>query len=154
MYLADLEISKNSRKKKKRNARGRAGFGGKTAGKGHNGQKQRSGKKIRAQFEGGQTPISRRLPKRQLIKLPNKKEFSILGLDCLEKVNFQEQDTQKTISPELLIKLGILKKLKKSGLKILGNGELKKAVKVKAHAFSKSASEQIEKAGGTVELIQ
>ncbi|HEY9885809.1 MAG TPA: 50S ribosomal protein L15 [Vampirovibrionales bacterium] len=150
MDLLDLKPAPGSKQKKKREARGRAGYGGKTAGRGHNGQKQRSGASIPKQFEGGQTPLYRRLPKHQYISNPNRKTFTVINLDVLDAL---EIDASVEITPELLLEKKVLKSLDKSGLKILGSGVLNKAIKIKAQACSQSAKEKIEKAGGSIELI-
>ena len=177
MYLIDLNTPKT--KKKKRAARGRAGFRGKTTGGGDNGQKQRSKGKIRAAFEGGQTPIYRRLPKRQYMPPSNNRiEFAILNLSDFEKIKesslgavetekaekaekaekiekIEKIEETKEITPELLLKLGVIRRLpKKARLKVLGNGTLSKKLTIKAHSFSKGARKKIEESGGTAELIQ
>ncbi len=150
MDLTDLKPAEGSRHKKKREARGRAGYGGKTAGRGHNGQQSRAGGGIRKQFEGGQTPLFRRLPKRQYISLPNRKIYTIINLDLLESLDLP---AGSEINLEFLAENKIVKRMQKSGLKVLGNGELNKAFKIKAHAFSEGAREKIEKAGGSIEKI-
>jgi large subunit ribosomal protein L15 len=150
MQLTDLKPAPGAKKKKKREARGRAGYGGKTAGKGHNGQGQRAGCSVRKQFEGGQTPLYRRLPKHQYISLPNKLVYTILNLTQLSN---SALEGVKEITPEILLEKKVIKKLENGGLKILGVGELKAAVNIKAHSFSQAASDKIAKAGGTASLI-
>ncbi len=129
-----------------RRGRGHGSGNGKTAGKGHKGQKARSGAP-RPGFEGGQMPLYRRLPKRGFT-CRNSKEIVGINLDVLERV-FQD-DTEVTV--ETLIQTGIVKN-PKDGVKILGNGKLTKKLNVKANAFSASAKEKIEAVGGTCEVI-
>lgn len=150
MNLTDLKPAPGSKKKKKREARGHAGYGGKTAGRGHNGQKQRAGCSIRKQFEGGQTPLYRRLPKHQYISTPNKKDYTIISLSSLESLGLK---AGSEVTPEFLLENKVIKKLENGGLKVLGNGELKTSLKIKAHAFSASAEEKIGKSGGSIEKI-
>ncbi|MDJ0625656.1 MAG: 50S ribosomal protein L15 [Candidatus Caenarcaniphilales bacterium] len=150
MDLSDLKPSPGSKRKKKRESRGRAGYGGKTAGRGHNGQKQRAGCSIRKQFEGGQTPLYRRLPKHQYISTPNKKSYTIINLADIESLGF---DKEIEVTPELLLESKVIKKLENGGLKILANGDLKTPLKIKAHAFSSSAETKVSKAGGSLEKI-
>lgn len=147
MKLLDLKPKKGSRRKPKEVGRGRASGHGKTCCLGHNGQGQRAGKGARAGFEGGQTPLYRRLPKFQTNERPNKLIWSVINLSSLEKLS-----NHKEITPELLIEKGIIDKLN-AGLRILGNGEIKFSASVKAHHFSNSAKEKIEAAGGKCELI-
>lgn len=131
--------------------RKRIGFGigsghGKTATKGHKGQRARSGKQVRQGSEGGQTPLYRRIPKRGFNHNAFKKFFTIVNLVQLAKLD------EKEVTPELLLKKGVIKELR-SGLKVLGGGELKKALTVKAHRFSTSAKTKIESAGGQAVTI-
>lgn len=119
---------------------------GKTAGKGVNGQNSRSGGGVALGFEGGQTPIWRRLPKRGFTNF-TRKEYSIVNVELLNRF---EDGTE--ITPELLKQAGLVRK-ELDGVKILGVGELEKKLTVKANKFSKSAVEAIEKAGGKVEVI-
>jgi large subunit ribosomal protein L15 len=152
MDLTDLKPTPGSKHKKKREARGRSGYGGKTAGRGHNGQGQRAGGAIRKQFEGGQTPLYRRLPKHQYISSPNRLDYTVINLSRLDSQGFAEGTE---VTPELLLEKKIIKKLENGGLKILGNGELKtKKLKIKAHSFSASAEEKIKKAGSSIEKIE
>jgi large subunit ribosomal protein L15 len=118
---------------------------GKTAGRGEKGQKSRSGYSRKRGFEGGQMPLVRRVPKRGFHN-PFRKEYAIVNLDRLAKLEGDE------FSPETLQKQGVVKNLH-AGLKILGNGEISRAVTVTAHRFTKSAREKIEAAGGKVEVI-
>jgi len=145
MNLADLAPAPGSRKKRKRVGRGPGSGHGKTSCRGHKGQNSRSGGGVKPGFEGGQMPLQRRLPKRGFTNI-FQKTFSIVNVGSLEKLEESE------ITPEVLIKQGLVRKIQ-DGVKILGNGELTKSVTVKAHAFSASAKEKIEKARGTAEVI-
>ena len=129
-----------------RRGRGHGSGNGKTAGKGHKGQKARSGGGVRLGFEGGQTPLARRLPKRGFTNF-NRKEYAIVNVASL---NGFEDGTE--VTPELLIECGLVKK-ELDGIKILGEGELEKKLSVKANKFSKSAIATIEQAGGKAEVI-
>ncbi|HEY4600453.1 MAG TPA: 50S ribosomal protein L15 [Cerasibacillus sp.] len=146
MKLHELQPEEGSRKKRNRVGRGMASGNGKTSGKGHKGQKARAGGKVRPGFEGGQTPLFQRLPKRGFTNI-NRKEYAVINLDTLNRF---EDGT--TITPELLLQEGIVKDLK-SGIKVLANGTLDKKYTVKAHKFSASAKEAIETAGGKAEVI-
>jgi len=134
-------------KKGKRLGRGIGSGRGKTAGRGHKGQRSRSGAPLRPGFEGGQNPLYRRLPKRGFNAAAFRHTYAILNLKRVEELGLEE------ISPEVLKEKGVIKRFDR-GLKILGFGDLKKAVKVKAHKFSGSAKEKIEKAGGEAVLIK
>lgn len=147
MKLSDLKPKEGSRKRKKRLGRGRASGHGNTCCKGDDGQGQRSGYSQRPGFEGGQTPLYRRLPKYQTNERPNRLKWSIINLDDIEKLS-----NCKEITPQLLLEKGMIDKLN-DGLRVLGSGDLKSAVTIKANYFSKSAKEKIEKAGGKAELI-
>ena len=147
MRLEDLKPSPGAMKEKKRKGRGPGSGLGKTAGRGHKGQKARGSSKVEPWFEGGQTPLHRRLPKRGFKNI-NKKVYAIVNVKTLEE-KFEEGEV---VTPEVLLERGIIKKIR-DGVKILGNGELTKPLTVKAHAFSKSAKEKIEKVGGKVEVI-
>lgn len=135
-----------TRKTRKRVGRGPGSGLGKTSGRGQKGQKARSGGGIRLGFEGGQTTLARRLPKRGFTNF-NRKEYAVLNVKDLNRF---EEGTH--VTPELLKETGILKK-QLAGVKILGEGELEKKLTVSAHKFSKSAEEAIVKAGGTVEVL-
>ncbi len=128
-----------------RKGRGHGSGNGKTAGKGHKGQKARSGAP-RLGFEGGQMPLYRRLPKRGFTDR-NSKVITAINVDAL---NVFEDGTE--VTPDVLLKSGVISKVN-DGVKILGNGELKKKLSVKVSAFSASAKEKIEAAGGTAEVI-
>ena len=145
MKLSDLAPAQGSRKKRKRVGRGPGSGHGKTSCRGHKGQKARSGGGTKPGFEGGQMPLQRRLPKRGFTNI-FQKHYTIVNLATLDKLE------EASITPEFLIKEGVVKKLQ-DGIKILGNGEITKPITVKAHAFSASAKEKIEKAQGKVEII-
>ena len=146
MDLSNLSPAEGSRQSDAfRRGRGHGSGNGKTAGKGHKGQKARSGAP-RPGFEGGQMPLYRRLPKRGFTNR-NTKEIVSINVDVLNRF---EDNTEVTV--ELLLESGAVSAVK-DGVKILGNGELTKKLNVKANAFSASAKEKIEAAGGTVEVI-
>ncbi|OAS86966.1 MULTISPECIES: 50S ribosomal protein L15 [Metabacillus] len=146
MKLHELKPAEGSRKTRNRVGRGTGSGNGKTAGKGHKGQNARSGGGVRPGFEGGQTPLFQRLPKRGFTNI-NRKDFAIVNLETLNRF---EEGTE--VTPELLLETGIVSNVK-SGVKILGNGQLEKKLTVKANKFSASAKEAIESAGGSVEVI-
>jgi large subunit ribosomal protein L15 len=141
MDLHNMQPPVGSTKKKRRIGRGIGSGMGKTATRGTKGQKAR--RQIHPNFEGGQTPIQRRLPVKKGFRNINHKEFAIVNLDDLQ--NLFEAGTE--VTPEMLIETGIISGIK-DGVKVLGFGELKKKLTVKAHKFSKNASEAIVKAGG------
>lgn len=147
MKLHELKPSEGSKHTRKRLGRGIGSGTGKTSGKGHKGQNARSGGGVRLGFEGGQTPLFRRLPKRGF-------NNSIFATELAEvnvaKLNKFEAGT--VVTPELLIEAKIIKSAK-DGVKILGNGEITVGLTVQAKAFSKSAIEKIEAAGGKAEVI-
>lgn len=146
MKLHELQPAPGSRKERNRVGRGIGSGNGKTSGKGHKGQNARSGGGVRIGFEGGQTPLFRRLPKRGFTNI-HRKEYAIVNLEALNRF---EDGTE--VTPELLLETGVVSKLR-AGIKVLGNGELTKKLTVKAHKFSASAKEAIEAAGGTTEVI-
>ena len=146
MKLNELTYTEGARQTRKRIGRGHGSGNGKTAGKGHKGQNARSGGGVRLGFEGGQTPLSRRLPKRGFTNF-NRKEYAIVNVESL---NVFEEGT--VVTPELLKETGLVKK-ELDGIKVLGNGELSKKLIVKANVFSKSAKEKIEAVGGKTEVI-
>lgn len=146
MKLHELKPAEGSRKTRNRVGRGIGSGNGKTAGKGHKGQNARSGGGVRPGFEGGQMPLFQRLPKRGFTNI-NRKEFAVVNLD---KLNSFAEGTE--VTPELLLETGVISKLK-SGVKILGDGQLEKKLTVKANKFSASAKQAIEAAGGTAEVI-
>jgi large subunit ribosomal protein L15 len=141
--LNSLSPKRGSTHKKKRVGRGDGSNWGGTAGKGHKGQKARAGGRIRRGFEGGQTPLIRRLPKFGFKNTDFKNEYSYLNIGQFGEL--------KEITPQILVERGLISKNDK--LKILAKGKLEGAVKVKAHKFSAKAKELIEKAGGTTEVI-
>ena len=146
MRLDELHPPVGSTKTSKRKGKGKGSGLGKTAGRGHKGAGQRSGNKRRPWFEGGQMPLARRLPKRGFTNHIFKKEFQIVNLKDLTDLKV------KNIDPEVLMSKGKIKTLNKQ-LKILGIGEIETPLNLKAHAFSQSAREKIEKAGGTTEEL-
>ena len=147
MNLSDLRPAEGSKHSGNfRRGRGHGSGNGKTAGKGHKGQKARSGAP-RIGFEGGQMPLYRRLPKRGF-KNRNSKEIVAINLSALDKA-FNDGDD---VSVEILIEKGVIKN-PKDGVKILGNGELTKKLNVQANAFSATAAEKIQALGGKAEVI-
>ena len=147
MNLHDLKPAEGSKKRKRRVGRGTGSGRGYTSGRGANGQNSRSGTKTSLTFEGGQTPLFRKLPKRGFTN-KFKKQYSIVNVFQLNKF---EDGTE--ITPELLVEEGLIDNLAKNGLKILAKGDIKRELTVKAHAFSSSAVEKIESAGGKAEVI-
>jgi len=147
MKLNELSPNPGATKKRKRVGRGPGSGKGKTATRGMNGQKSRAGYSRRFGFEGGQMPYVRRVPKRGF-KNPFSKEYVAVNLTMLAL--FEDKD-EVTVND--LISKGIVKNIK-DGVKILGNGEVTRAITVKAHKFSKAAKEKIEKAGGKCEVIE
>jgi len=147
MKLHELSPVAGSKKDAKRIGRGHGSGWGKTAGKGHKGQKARAGHGMRPGFEGGQMPLQRRLPKRGFNNI-FAKEIVIVNLGTLDK----KFDNGATVDTEALVKAGIIKN-SFDGIKILSNGKLSKSLTVKANAFSKSAKEKIEAAGGKAEVV-
>jgi large subunit ribosomal protein L15 len=144
LKLHNLAPAPGSKKRKIRVGRGEGGRRGKTAGRGTKGLKARS--KLRPGFEGGQTPLAMRLPKLKGFTNPNKELFAIVNLSSFE--NFE---AGSEITPESLRERGLIRH--RGRVKVLAEGDLDKALTVKAHAFSASAREKIEKAGGTVEVL-
>lgn len=146
MNLHELKPTDGARKKEVRVGRGIGSGVGKTCGRGHKGQKARSGGGVRPGFEGGQMPIYRRLPKRGFKNVWAKK-FAEVNVETLNRF-----DEGAEIDAVALVEYGILKNVL-DGVKILGNGEVTKKLTVRAQAFTKSAKEKIEAAGGTAEVI-
>jgi len=146
MKLGELKPATGSRKKRKRIARGTGSGHGGTACKGHKGQKARSGTSIPARFEGGQMPLQRRLPKRGFTNI-FRVERAVVNVRDLEKF-----DANAEVTVEVLLNRGLIKNLNKP-VKLLGDGELSKPLKVTVHACSKKAREVVEKAGGEVVLV-
>lgn len=145
--LSNLKPARGSRHRKVRVGRGMGSKMGKTSGAGNKGQQSRRGYSRRAGFEGGQMPLHRRLPKRGFSS-PFSKEFAVVNVETLNSFAAGE-----TVTPEALAGRGIVRALR-DGLKVLGDGELKVALTVRAHAFSKSAQEKIARAGGKAEILQ
>ena len=148
MGLHNLKPAKGSVRNRKRVGRGPGSGLGKTAGRGEKGQKSRSGFARKPGFEGGQMPLHRRLPKRGFSNTRFRKEFACVNLGRLEVF-----EAGTIVTPELLVKHGIVKKLR-DGVKVLADGELTKALTVHAHRFSGKAQERIAGLGGKAELIQ
>ncbi len=145
MNLSNIHAPKKATTKRKRVGRGMGSGMGKTSTRGHKGQRSRSGSRMIRGFEGGQMPLHRRMPKRGFTNI-FRKEFNIVSLERLAELG------ETTINPEVLRQAGVIKT--KHPVKILGDGELKVALTVSAHKFSKSAQEKITKAGGKVEVLQ
>ena len=146
MNLSQLRPPPGQKHKKRRLGQGMGTGRGKFSGRGAKGAKSISGYSRMRGFEGGQMPLHRRLPKRGFTNI-FKKEFAIVNVSSLEKLEGSIFDA------ESLLKLGVIRKLKKDGLKVLGSGELKRKITVKADIFSKSALEKIQAAGGTAEVV-
>jgi len=144
--LSNLKPPRGSRHRKVRVGRGMGSKLGKTSGAGNKGQQSRRGYSRRPGFEGGQMPLHRRLPKRGF-SAPFSKTFAVVNVETLNA--FAAGDT---VTPELLAERGIVR-VPRAGIKVLGNGELKVALTVRAHAFSKSAQEKIAGAGGKTEVL-
>ncbi|HYV24127.1 MAG TPA: 50S ribosomal protein L15 [Pyrinomonadaceae bacterium] len=147
LSLNNLRPAKGSTHKKKRLGRGPGTVLGKTAGRGHKGQKSRSGYSSKTGFEGGQMPLHRRLPKRGFTNI-FKKHWIEVSLEALDR----SFDANTEITPEVMHKRGIIKKAKHD-IVVLGNGNVSKALKISAHRFTRSAREKIEKAGGAITVI-
>ena len=141
MSLSNLQPAKGSIKNSKRIGRGNATGQGRTAGKGHKGYHSRSGTKNRFHFEGGQTPLMRRLPKRGFSNYGFRKEVQIVNLDRVLNLGIDKIDIAVLVKNKVIKDNGII-------VKILGNGKVDKPIEIIAHMFSKSAVEKIEKAGG------
>lgn len=146
MKLHELKPAAGSRKVRNRVGRGTSSGNGKTAGRGQKGQKARSGGKVRLGFEGGQTPLFRRMPKRGFSNI-NAKEYALVNL---EQLNIFEDGTE--VTPVVLKEAGLIR-AEKSGVKVLANGELTKRLTVKAAKFSKAAEAAITAKGGLIEVI-
>jgi len=145
MNLSTIRAPRKASEKKKRVGRGMGSGMGKTSTRGHKGQRSRSGSRLLRGFEGGQMPLHRRLPKRGFTNI-FREEYAVVNLDRLEALGETE------ITPEVLKKAGVVHT--KKPIKVLGNGELKTALTVRAHKFSKTAQEKITKAGGKFEVLQ
>ena len=146
--LSNLERPEGAHRNKKRLGRGPGSGTGKTSGKGHKGQKARTGHHgIPAWFEGGQMPLQRRMPKRGF-KNWNRVEFAVVNLKALDRVEGDE------ITPEVLHEAGLVDLGKGRPVKLLGDGDVSRKLTVRVHAMSAGARDKIEKAGGTVELLE
>ncbi|HEY8414919.1 MAG TPA: 50S ribosomal protein L15 [Thermaerobacter sp.] len=145
--LHELRPAPGARRRRKRVGRGIGSGHGKTAGRGTKGQKARSGGAKGPGFEGGQMPLQRRIPKRGFTNAPFRKEYAVVNVEALNRF---EPGTE--VTPELLVERGLVRDLR-DGVKILGDGELRVALTVRAHKFSESARAKIEQAGGKVEVI-
>lgn len=148
MELHNLKPAKGAVKRTKRIARGQGSGWGGTAGAGHKGDKSRSGAKLKRGFEGGQTPLQRRVPKRGF-KNPNRIEYIAVNLDRLQEI--AEKYNMTEISPASLQEKGIVGK--NDRIKILGRGELKASLQVSSHAVSATAKQAIEEKGGSVNIL-
>jgi len=144
MNLSTIRAPKRASEKRKRVGRGMGSGMGKTSTRGHKGQRSRSGSRMMRGFEGGQMPLHRRLPKRGFTNI-FKKEYAVVNLDRIAALG------ESTVTLELLRKAGLAGK--RDLVKVLGDGELKAAVTVHAHKFSKSAQDKITKAGGSTEIL-
>jgi large subunit ribosomal protein L15 len=144
MNLSQIRRPKRASEKRKRVGRGMGSGMGKTSTRGHKGQRSRSGSRMIRGFEGGQMPLHRRLPKRGFTNI-FRKRFNIVNLETLNRLG------EATITPEVLLKTGVVRN--RHPVKILGDGELEKALTVRAHKFSKSAEEKITRAGGKCEVL-
>lgn len=147
MKLHELSPAAGSTKARKRIGRGAGSGQGKTAGKGHKGQKARAGRGMRPGFEGGQMPLQRRLPKRGFNNI-FRTEMAIVNVAALDKAF----DAGETVTIDALVEKGLVKKVL-DGVKVLGNGELTKALTVQVNAFSETAKQKIEALGGKAEVI-
>jgi large subunit ribosomal protein L15 len=147
MKLSELKPAKGSRHVAVRKGRGPGSGMGKTAARGHKGQKARAGGGKGAYFEGGQTPLQRRMPKRGFTNI-FKKRYVVINVKQLEG----RFESGAMITPETLVEHGLVKNVR-DGIRILGNGDLTKSLTVKAQGFSKTAEEKIKAAGGQVEVI-
>lgn len=146
MKLHEISPAPGARRSRRRVGRGPGSGLGKTSGRGHKGQKSRSGNSRKRAFEGGQMPLVRRIPKRGFTNI-FRTEYRLVNVDRLN-----DFEAGSEVSPETLQEAGLLRK-GKLGVKILGNGEVTVALNVKAHRFTRSAVEKIKAAGGSVELL-
>ena len=147
MKLHELSPAAGSTKEAYRKGRGAGSGNGKTGGRGHKGQKARSGGGVRIGFEGGQMPLQRRVPKRGFVNIFGK-EFSIVNVSALD----QSFEDGAVVDIDALIEKGLVKKVL-DGVKILGNGEISKKLTVQVNAYSEAAKQKIEAAGGKAEVI-
>lgn len=149
--LSNLKYAEGSKKKKKRVGRGQGSGHGGTSTRGHKGQHSRSGAKFRAWFEGGQMPLQRRVPKFGF-KNVNRKEYDVVNLSDIQKSLESGRLTEKVLDKDTLFKSKLISSTR-TPLKVLGNGDIKDSIEISANAFSKTAIEKIEKAGGTATII-
>jgi large subunit ribosomal protein L15 len=149
--LSTLRPARGSRRKTKRIGRGQGSGHGKTATRGHKGAKSRSGHKFRLWFEGGQMPLTRRVPKYGFTPR-NRVETQVVNVDRLDKLVAEKKIEGAVITPEVLYKAGVISK-KNVPVKVLGTGELSAKLEISAHAFSKTAKEKIESAGGRAIIL-
>ena len=147
MKLNELKSAEGARKTKRRVGRGPGSGRGKTCGRGHKGQKSRSGGSIPAWFEGGQMPLARRIPIKGF-KSPNRREYEVINVRDLERSGLEG-----AVTPDVLRTSGVIGGGRRR-VKVLGVGEITRALELKVHAISKTAREKIAAAGGTVELIR
>lgn len=147
MGLHELKPAAGATKRKRRVGRGPGSGRGKTAARGSKGQRSRSGHSLKRGFEGGQMPMHRRVPKRGFNNKLFRREYAEINLSQLSRF-----ESGTVITPEDLVRLGLIKR-SVHGVKILGNGELKTSLVVRAHKFSAAAAQKIEEAGGSVEVI-
>ncbi|MBD3367063.1 MAG: 50S ribosomal protein L15 [Candidatus Eisenbacteria bacterium] len=147
MKLNDLKHASGARKNRRRIGRGQGSGRGGTSGKGHKGQKSRSGGSIPPWFEGGQMPLARRLPIKGF-KNPNRREFEVINIRDIERSGLEGDITVDVLRTSGVVTSG------KKPVKLLGTGELSRAVNLKVHAVSASAKQKVEDAGGTVEIVK
>jgi large subunit ribosomal protein L15 len=150
-HLGNLRYAEGSRKKKKRIGRGQGSGRGGTSTRGHKGAQSRSGYKSKPGFEGGQMPLQRRVPKFGFTNI-NRKEYQGINVARLEELVSKGVITDGVITPDVLYDIGIVSK-RRSLVKILGSGDIKSKLEITAHAFSATAKEKIEAAGGTATTI-
>jgi len=148
MNLSTIRAPKRANEKSKRVGRGMGSGMGKTSTRGHKGQRSRSGSRMMRGFEGGQMPLHRRMPKRGFTNAVFKKKYSTINVSDLAKF-----DKGSKVGPQEMLDSGVIRKLAQNGVRVLGDGEVDRALHVSAHYFTESAREKITKAGGTVEVI-
>lgn len=148
MNIQSLKPAENSRFSKKRLGRGIGSGVGKTSGKGHKGQNARSGGGVRVGFEGGQMPLIRKLPRRGFTNADFKKVYTIVNVSDLNRF-----DENSVVDANAIVEKGIVSKIEKYGVKVLGNGKLEKALTVKANKFSETAKKKIQDAQGKFEEV-
>ena len=150
--INELKPNPGSRRQRKRIGRGMGSGTGKTSGRGHKGQWSRSGAHSKRGFEGGQMPLHRRLPKRGFTNATFKKQHSTINVGDLARLG--EIEAGAKVGADELVSAGIIRKLRKDGVRVLGNGTIDRAVHVVAQHFSKGAQEKITAAGGTCEVLK